>query len=49
MNRLKKSFVTAKQTLIKDFTKEWTMEWLAEHKVKLTIFMYSFNLLVVLF
>ena len=31
MYRLKKkSFITTKQTLIKDVIKEWNMEWLAE-------------------
>ena len=36
MYRLKKFFLTAKQTLIKDVTEERNMEWLAENKVKLT-------------
>ena len=36
MYRLKKFFLTVKQTLIKDVTKERNMEWLAENKVKLT-------------
>ena len=49
MYLLKKVFITARQTLIKDVTKECDMEWLAENKVKLTFFMYSFNLLVALF
>ena len=38
MYRLKKFFITAKQTLIKDVIKEWNMEWLAENKVKLTFY-----------
>ena len=30
MYQLKKFFITAKQTLIKDVTTEWNMQWLAE-------------------
>ena len=46
MYRLEKFFITAKQTLIKDVTKEWNMVWLPENKVD---FFYVFNLLFVLF
>ena len=42
MYRLKKRFfITTKQTLNKDFVKEWNMEWLAERIDNLL--MYSFN------
>ena len=39
MYRLKKFFITTKQTLIKDVIKEWNMEWLTERteiRLKLT-------------
>ena len=42
MHRLKKFFITTKQTLIKDVTKEWNMEWLAE-KIKISVRIRSFS------
>ena len=52
MYQLKTCFITTKQTLIQDVTKEWNMEWLTE-RIKIgskgNLLMFSFNLHIVLF
>ena len=49
MYRLKKFFITTKQTLIKDAAKEWNMEWLAERiNLRMYLLMYLYDLVVVL-